>query len=106
MTLFDGNYHILLVKNEMAKPQDFSYVAISSVTTFSLISFFVGFASYLGMGTKLLSPITENTPGQYSILGSKVFMLDSNALFYMQLFALVCMFASVFLYSMNVFISL
>lgn len=106
MTLFDGNYHILLVKNEMSKPQDFSKIAISSVTTFSVISFLVGFTSYIGMGPKLLSPITENPAGDYQILGSKAFMLDSNALFYLKLLCIMCMFASCFLYSMNVFISL
>lgn len=60
MTLFDGNYHILLIKNEMRKPQDFSKIAIPSVATFGAISFLLGFLSYIGMGSKLLSPVTEN----------------------------------------------
>lgn len=106
MTLFDGNYHILLVKNEMSKPHDFSKIAISSVTIFSAISFIVGFISYLGMGSKMLIPITEIAEGDYQILGSKVFMIDSNVLFYLKLLCIACMFASVFLYSMNIFISL
>ena len=33
-------------------------------------------------------------------------MLDSNALFYVKLICILCMFASCFLYSMNIFISL
>ena len=33
-------------------------------------------------------------------------MLDSNALYYLKIICIVCMFASCFLYSMNVFISL
>lgn len=106
MTLFDGNYHILLVKNEMAKPQDFSKIAIWSVATFSSICLIFGFTTYVGMGSKLLSPFTENPSGKYEVLGSKAFMLDSNALFYLKLFCIACMFASCFLYTMNVFISL
>jgi hypothetical protein len=106
MTLFDGNYHILLIKNEMRRPQDFSKIAIPSVATFGGVSLVLGFISYVGMGSKLLSPVTENQPGPYDLLGSKVFMLDSNSLFYLKLLAMVCMFACCFLYSMNVFISL
>lgn len=90
----------------MSKPHDFSKIAISSVTIFSAISFIVGFISYLGMGSKMLIPITEIVEGDYQILGSKVFMIDSNVLFYLKLLCIACMFASVFLYSMNIFISL
>jgi len=65
MTLFDGNYHVLLVKNEMQKPQEFTKVAVASMTLYSLICFIVGFFSYIGMGGKLLSPVTENMSGDY-----------------------------------------
>lgn len=106
MTLFDGNYHILLVKNEMQHPQNFFKIAVSSVVTYVVMMFVLGFASYIGMGNKLLSPITESQPLEYQILGSKVFILDSNALFYLKLMCILCMFASCFLYSINVFTSL
>lgn len=106
MTLFDGNYHILLVKNEMQKPEDFTKVAVSSMTTYTIMCFAVGFFSYIGMGSKLMSPVTENVSGDYQILGSKAFMLDSNAIYYLKWISILCMFASCFLYSMSVFISL
>lgn len=106
MTLFDGNYHVLLVKNEMHKPQEFTKVAVASMTLYSLICFIVGFFSYIGMGSKLLSPVTENMSGDYQILGSKAFLLDSNAIYYLKIICVLCMFASCFLYSMNMFISM
>ena len=65
LTLFDGNYHILLVKNEMQKPYSFTKMAVTSIATYCVICFLVGFFSYIGMGSKLLSPITENVSGDY-----------------------------------------
>jgi amino acid permease len=106
MTLFDGNYHVLLVKNEMQKPQDFTKIAITSMTLYSIICFLVGFLSYIGMGNKMLSPVTENVAGDYQILGSKVFLLDSNSIYYLKIISVLCMFAACFLYSMAMFISL
>lgn len=106
MTLFDGNYHVLLVKNEMQKPQEFTKIAVASMTLYSIISFIVGFFSYIGMGSKLLSPVTENMSGDYQYLGSKAFLLDSNAIYYLKIICILCMFASCFLYSMNMFISM
>ena len=75
------------------------------MTTYTIMCFVIGFFSYIGMGSKLLSPVTENVSGDYHILGSKAFLLDSNTIYYLKWICILCMFASCFLYSMNVFIS-
>ena len=77
MCLFDGNYHILLVKNEMANPKDFLSVASASLITYSIFTFVIGVISYMALGPGLLSPITENAAGSYDILGQKVWIIDS-----------------------------
>jgi len=58
------------------------------------------------MGNKMLSPVTENVSGDYQILGGKAFLLDSNAIYYLKIICILCMFAACFLYSMNMFISM
>ena len=77
MCLFDGNYHILLVKNEMANPQDFLSVASFSLITYSIFTLLIGIITYMALGSGLLSPITENAAGSYDILGQKVWIIDS-----------------------------
>lgn len=76
------------------------------MTLYSIICFIVGFFCYISMGNKMLSPVTENVSGDYQILGGKAFLLDSNAIYYLKIICILCMFAACFLYSMNMFISM
>lgn len=83
----------------MAEPQDFLKVASSSFLTYSIISFMIGVSAYLSLGPQMASPLTETSVGAYEVLGSKVFIIDTNVLVSAKILCLCTLIACYYLQS-------